>query len=170
MAGCVGGASMLAQVCPAGDLAGAPLAARCRLSHLLPARTSPPHRAQKETCELLDKIHRWKQHRSSKRYWRHMCGGGEPLPKSDCNGGGVVAARKFDLPSKVRSWFSREALCCAALQRAAAVAKAVMLTDQPAACTKAAVPPATACLLCLLLPSRCARWRGRCCMCWCCLP
>ena len=124
MAGCVGGASMLAQVCPAGDLAGAPLAARCRLSHLLPARTSPPHRAQKETCELLDKIHRWKQHRSSKRYWRHMFGGGEPLPDSDCNGAGVVAARKFDLPSKVsllrggsyvlRSWPSCQTCPCRA--------------------------------------------------------
>ncbi len=31
-----------------------------------------------------------------------MFGGGEPLPDSDCNGAGVVAARKFDLPSKVR--------------------------------------------------------------------
>ncbi|KAI7841701.1 hypothetical protein COHA_004568 [Chlorella ohadii] len=46
---------------------------------------------------------RWKQHRSSKRYWRHMFGGGEPLPDSDCNGAGVVAARKFDLPSKLRT-------------------------------------------------------------------
>ena len=32
-----------------------------------------------------------------------MFGGGEPLPDSDCNGAGVVAARKFDLPSKVRA-------------------------------------------------------------------
>ncbi|PRW56885.1 UPF0187 chloroplastic [Chlorella sorokiniana] len=59
--------------------------------------------AQRRKQRTVFNFVRWKQHRSSKRYWRHMFGGGEPLPDSDCNGAGVVAARKFDLPSKLRT-------------------------------------------------------------------
>lgn len=75
-------------------------AAACSL-----ALRSPPQMQRALRLARRRPARRWKQHRSSRRYWRHMLGGGEALPDSDCNGGTVVAARKFDLPFKV--WAAR---------------------------------------------------------------
>lgn len=57
-----------------------------------------------------------------------MFGGGEPLPDSDCNGAGVVAARKFDLPSKVRPEIELDG-CCSKLGAQAAPAAAPLPHD-----------------------------------------
>lgn len=99
---------------------------------------------QTATAFSCHHLQRWRQHRSSQRYLRHVFGGGLRLVDTDSN---VAAA--FDLPSKARR--CAEPPCCLVQQRLCPRAVASSLNRQTLPCT--------------LRRCRCAACWDRCCTC-----